>query len=103
MPQQALALANSELAVTQARSLAKKLSDEVRSDDEFVTASFRRILARDPKRAEREVCLDFLNARTKDSTVTKAVNTEKAADPILRARENLLLVLLNHNDFITIR
>jgi len=104
MPQQALALANSELAVTQARSLAKVLSDEVRTDNEFVGASFRRILARDPKRGERELCLNFLNARTKDSaTVTKASEIEKAADPLLQARENLLLVLLNHNDFITIR
>jgi hypothetical protein len=103
MPQQALALANSELALSQARSLAKALSDEVRSNDEFVSASFHRILARDPKRAERELCLDFLNARTKDATVTKASASEKAADPGLQARENLLLVLLNHNDFITIR
>jgi len=103
MPQQALALANSELAVSQARSLAKVLSDEVRTDDEFVMASFRRILARPPKRAERDLCLDFLNARTKESTVTKATKAAKAADPILQARENLLLVLLNHNDFITIR
>jgi hypothetical protein len=83
MPQQALALANSELAITQATALAKTLSSQ--TDDEFVAEAFQRVLARKPKRAEAELCGQFLSS------------------PQARARENLLLVLFNHNDFVTIR
>jgi hypothetical protein len=83
MPQQALALANSELAIAQARSLAKTLSAETPADDEFITHAFLRILARKPNHKEQSVCLEFL----------QKPNT----------RENFLLVLFNHNDFVTIR
>jgi hypothetical protein len=103
MPQQALALANSELARAQAQALAKRLSGEVRSDDEFVSAAFESVLARSPKRQERQLCLDFLNSSTRNSGTVKAANDQKSGDPVLRARENLLLILFNHNDFITIR
>jgi hypothetical protein len=96
MPQQALALANSELAIAQARSLAKTLSGEVR-DDEFITEAFRRILARPPKAEEKSLCTKFLQ-----KPPTASVD-EKSGNPELRTRENLLLVLFNHNDFVTIR
>jgi hypothetical protein len=98
MPQQALALANSELAIAQARSLAKTLSDEVR-DDGFITEAFRRILARKPGRDEAEACAEFLQKGT--GQVEPA--DSKKSDRALRSRENLLLVLFNHNDFVTIR
>jgi hypothetical protein len=83
MPQQALALANSEVAIAQANSLAKGLAG--RSDDEFVVEAFQRVLARNPKRQEAELCKSFLSPKQ------------------ARSRENLLLVLFNHNDFVTIR
>jgi hypothetical protein len=83
MPQQALALANSELAIAQARSLTKAL--EAHHDEEFVREAFQRVLARKPKRNELNLCREFLGSKQG------------------RARENLLLVLFNHNDFVTIR
>jgi len=101
MPQQALALANSELAIAQARALAKPLSAEAAADDEFVREAFRRILARPPKAQELEACVEFLEKRV--PSVEKALADTKAADTSVRARENLLLVLFNHNDFVTIR
>ena len=83
MPQQALALANSEVAIAQANSLAKGLS--ARNDDEFVVEAFQRVLARKPNRPETDLCKSFLSPKQP------------------RSRENLLLVLFNHNDFVTIR
>jgi hypothetical protein len=83
MPQQALALANSELALAQAKSLAKTIG--ALSDDQFIAAAFQRVLARKPKRDEAQLCAQFLSSKQP------------------RARENLLLVLFNHNDFVTIR
>jgi hypothetical protein len=83
MPQQALALANSELAIAQARSLAKTL--QPCDDQAFIAEAFERVLARKPKRDEMALCGQFLESKQ------------------TRARENLLLVLFNHNDFVTIR
>ena len=101
MPQQALALANSELAIAQARSLAKTLSAATRSDEEFIAEAFRRILARKPNAEERKLCVEFLEKPS--AAVEKASADEKSGNAALRARENLLLVLFNHNDFVTIR
>jgi hypothetical protein len=97
MPQQALALGNSELAIAQARALAKTLSDEVRDDGALITEAFRRILARKPKREEAAACAEFLQRGASE------VEETKKSDRALRPRENLLLVLFNHNDFVTIR
>jgi hypothetical protein len=86
VPQQALALANSELAVNQARRLAAALRTEIGPDDKrFIGEAFRRILGRGPGPEETRLCAEFLSR------------------PSDRSRENLVLVLLNHNDFVTVR
>jgi hypothetical protein len=91
VPQQALAMANSELTLNESRSLAKKLSAEAGDDgDAFAGAAFEHILARHPKPDELKLCREFLQTRTQNSTST-------------RAREALVTVLFNHNDFVTIR
>ena len=97
MPQQALAMGNSELALRQARSLAATLAAESAGDDaRFVDRAFQRILARRPTPAEARECRDFL-----DTPIPAGISAaERAA---LRARENLVLVLLNHSDFVTVR
>ena len=84
MPQQALALANSELALTEARRLAKQLATD--DDEGFVRAAFAQVLARRPTAEETRLGRDFLAVTVKE-----------------RARENFVLVLLNHNDFVTVR
>jgi hypothetical protein len=86
MPQQALAMGNSKIAFAQARSLAEKLSTETRAED-FIAAAFERILARLPSEEERKECLQFLTKRSDGKS----------------ARENVVLVLFNHNDFVTVR
>lgn len=88
-PQQALALANSPLTIRQARRLAEQLEAE---DDpaRFVAALFRRILARPAEEEELRMCVGFLEKRAEETSLR-------------RAREHLVLVLFNHNDFVTIR
>jgi hypothetical protein len=87
LPQQALALANSELSLRMARRLARALSDQAGSDPSgFITAAFERVLSRPPTDAERAECLRYLGP-----------------DAGSRRRESLVHVLLNHHDFVTIR
>ena len=111
VPQQALALANSELALAQARLLARELSSETDGDTtRFAALAFRRILARRPSQDETRLCADFLSRQTERQNEPKLmpaslkVDEQKASpDPAQRARENLVLVLMNHNDFVTVR
>lgn len=86
MPQQALALANSEIAQAQAKALATALAS-TKDSKEFIETACRRILARSAKAEEISLCEQFLAANPNQD----------------RARENLILVLFNHNDFVTIR
>jgi hypothetical protein len=100
MPQQALALANSELTLREARHLARALFSQVGADAaKFTTEAFLRILARRPTSQELKLCADFLTEQTKRLSEQKS----PPADSALRARENLVLVLFNHNDFVTVR
>ena len=114
VPQQALALANSELTLLLGRSLARKLSAEssVQSAD-FIKIAFEQVLSRPPRAEEAAACAEFLTQQERfyqekrallTGTAGAPVDTAKpSADPILRARENLVHVLINHNDFVTIR
>ena len=86
MPQQSLALANSELTLAQSKVLAKGLADG--NDAAFVCGAFERVLGRGPTDGETKTCLEFLKSKTRDPA---------------RLREDLFLVLFNHNDFVTIR
>jgi hypothetical protein len=110
MPQQALALANSELAVKEARHLAHALSNESSSDIEmFIGTAFQKIIARAPSPDELHVCREFLTNQSRPSSdrVTQIANKTEpstaSTDSEHRARQNLVLVLFNHNDFVTIR
>jgi len=83
MPQQALALSNSDLSVQCGRRLAEKLS-AFSDDTAFVTVAFETILNRPPRATEISACLEFLGVGG-------------------NSRELLIHALLNHNDFVTIR
>lgn len=90
-PQQALALQNSPLTQRQSGILGERLGAAAGDDDAaFIGAAFEAILARPATAEELAACADFLH--------------EKSADPgRARARVNLIGVLFNHSDFITIR
>ncbi|HUE69947.1 MAG TPA: DUF1549 domain-containing protein [Pirellulaceae bacterium] len=117
-PQQALAMANSPLTLAQSRLLAKKLSDSLgnvaaeEGPKQFVEGAFVRILCREPSGEELQACLEFLaeqSQRLSDASSLSAFTAGAAAlvppssDPAQRARENLVHVLMNHNDFVTVR
>ncbi len=78
VPQQALALANSKLSRDLSKVLAARLSSEHKEPAAFARAAFETILGRSPSAKEMELAAK--------------------AQP-----ENLVHVLFNHNDFITIR
>lgn len=112
IPQQALALANSALSVSAARQLASQLSQSSPETSEFIRKSFQHVLSRSPAEEELRACEQFLKSQSellkKSDTLTSISGKSKstmqpAAKPEQRARENLLHVLLNHNDFISVR
>jgi hypothetical protein len=111
MPQQALALGNSEVALRHARLTARALHAAAGTDSaKFVTLAFEKLLSRAPTRAEKETCLDFLKEQSAKFAAAKsrpmspdADGARPASEPALRARENLVHVLFNHHEFVTIR
>jgi hypothetical protein len=111
LPQQALALANSELATTHARITARALAAKAGDDPAaFTAAAFERVLSRPPTAEETADCVAFLKEQTRRHAEANAPpappdadGKAPAADPALRARENLVQVLFNHNDFVTVR
>ncbi len=111
VPQQALALANSELSLAMARVIASQLGT-AGDGQEFVAAAFEHVLGRAPSDEEARASADYLRSQAelyRDSSGLSRFVTgpqakvKPATEPAQRARESLVHVLLNHNDFVTIR
>ena len=108
-PQQALALANSELAIKHSRILARAIAGKQGMQAEaFVNVAFASVLSRPPTDEERSECIAFLKQQAQlygPARTPLAVVDEKlpSPDPDLRARENLVRILFNHHEFLTIR
>ena len=94
VPQQALALANSALALESASAIASRIEASA-SDEAFVEEAFTRILARPAAAEEVQECMRFLA----DFEALGGAGDKRKE----RARIQLVHALLNHNDFITIR
>ena len=117
MPQQALSLVNSHLALTQSRLLARDLSKAATtaapsSDADFIRLAFERVLSRSPQLDELTKTDAFLQRQaaafadpTKLTRTATGLNSTvpPSTDPRQRARENLVHVLLNYHEFVTIR
>ena len=115
IPQQALALANSALVKTQSRRLAQSIISTIGGDADdarFINAAFTGILSRTPTPEETGACREFLGKQAallaEPKRLTAAVvgdvsQLPPAKEPRARAKENLIAVLFNHNDFISIR
>src|SRR5690606_20055322 len=93
VPQQVLALANSPLAVAQARLTAATLSESAASDDKdddsarFVERAFELVLSRAPSSDELRECLRFLEEQTAvlAANANAAPATSTAASPEAKA------------------
>ncbi|MCX7387954.1 MAG: DUF1549 domain-containing protein [Planctomycetales bacterium] len=98
VPQQALALTNSDLTHESSVAIVKAWQEsEQQATEPFIVAMFEQILSRLPTPAEERVCRDAL-ARQQ----TLATNPDSGAT-LTESRESLVRILLNHNDFLTIR
>jgi hypothetical protein len=114
VPQQALALANGEFATRQSRRIAARLSDGTPDAGAFIERAYREILGRTPRADEREVCQAFLASPAAAGVAEQPPgngppgNPATAVPPLTsdqqrRARENLIHVLINSHDFVTVR
>lgn len=118
VPQQALAMTNSPLALNSARRLAAQLTQRLATESnadfteaDWIRCAFEHALSRLPTDAELAACERFLERHRQlveqdGQHLYPAIRVEVTAaseDPRQHARENLLHVLLNHNDFVTIR
>lgn len=106
VPQQALALTNSELvhqssvAIVKAWQESRPDANEATPHDaapSFITAMFEQILSRAPTEAELRVCREVLE---RQQALAAQVDVAQA---VTQARESLVRILLNHNDFVTVR
>jgi hypothetical protein len=110
-PQHALALANSELTLRSSRIIAAMLTKRPANDNRtFTVAAFERMLSRKPTEDELKECTAFLEKQTKRyqllglKPAAPSANGQKpSTDPAQRARENLVHVLFNHHEFVTMR
>jgi hypothetical protein len=122
IPQQALVLSNSKLAREMSQALAERLWAKIASETDpavsggsaaepvqgrFIKAAFQKVLGRGPTVDEVVACEGFLaqqdpfqegnGAADGNGTDALAKGSEAAA------RASLVQVLINHNDFVTVR
>jgi hypothetical protein len=99
VPQQALALSNSKLALAAAARINARLHQQLgdATDTQFARAAFETVLAGTPTAAEQAACEEAL------ARLEELLRQRKDPDPVRRARGDLIHALVNHNDFITIR
>ncbi len=117
VPQQALALMNSALALDQSRLLAEVLTKQVGDKNDeptntaFITAAFETVLSNSPTEAELAASRRFLQdhsqlVATSPQAVFPAGGQSQrgpSSVPAQRARENFVHVLFSHNAFVTVR
>lgn len=100
IPQQALTLANSRLAYQSAQRITANLSQELAGqenpeDNQFVKLAFLTILGREPSKAESTTVLQAL-------AELKQLSSGQP-NSLSRSRTNIVMALINSNDFVTIR
>ncbi len=99
VPQQALALENSSLAMEMSRKITEKIlvANQNASREEFIRKAFLTVLCVEPTASEQQVVADAM------AFLIDAAKRENDQDPELRARIKVVQALINHNDFVTVR
>ncbi len=81
-------------------------------DASFIAVAFEQVLGRGPVPEERDACLSYLARQAERLAEPNGLTPFESGpedtvppspDPRQRARENLVHVLMNHTDFLTIR
>jgi hypothetical protein len=103
VPQQALAMTNSRLVLDLSRPIADRVTNHLAAsgrpadDETFTRAAFLLLLAAEPSDKELAACSRGLGEWR------KLPEAGSGATAAAFARANLVWVLLNHNDFVTVR
>ncbi|MEO8269470.1 MAG: DUF1549 and DUF1553 domain-containing protein, partial [Aureliella sp.] len=92
VPQQALALTNSKLVLTASEQIAERLASDAASQGDFIAKSFKALLSISVNETELAAC----------ETALATWGSQPGGSPE-QARAHLIWVLLNHNDFVTLR
>ena len=92
VPQQALAMANSRVVLEHCASIVQILSADNLDERQFVSRAFVYILGRTANPQEIDACLVALKRWEEIPSTAEGM-----------PRESLVWVLLNHNDFVTLR
>ncbi|MGC1273284.1 MAG: DUF1553 domain-containing protein [Planctomycetaceae bacterium] len=113
VPQQALAEMNSRLSREQSRLVAARLSaQDTESLETLIGLAFEKVLCRPPTSEERAACVAFVAEQEQrlsaPATLLKIeagpdVSVPAPTAPRERAVADLIHVLMNHHDFVTIR
>lgn len=108
IPQQALAMTNSDLVHKMSEAIVGNWESTERTHtangglndtERFVVAMFEQLLSRAPTDAELQLCLTAFE--TQRSLSTQASNGAAASKR--KAQESIVRALFSHNDFVTIR
>ena len=99
VPQQALALSNSKLALEMAVEISRKIQSTIKSKDmdAFTEQAFFTLLGRMPEKQETKECLKFRQQ------LSDLLSKQKGTSSSERIQTRLVHALMNHNDFISIR
>jgi hypothetical protein len=92
VPQQALALSNSALALESAEKIALRITEIAPEEENFIRSAFRCVTAINPNEEELAASAAAIAAWQKLPGESKH-----------SARVNFIWVLINHNDFVTLR
>ena len=106
VPQQALALANSELSLSASERIAEQIDRALThapfnatDDIAFIRHAFHTVLGQSPSQAEIDASLDSLRA-WRALPDSRESTSPPRTEP---ARAHLVWALLNHSDFVTLR
>lgn len=103
VPQQALAMANSKLTLTTAAKIAARVSESSphATADQTIEAIFETVLGRRPSVEELVECKQYCQQMSPLTGEPAITQDNQTMGPKTQAR--LVHVLLNHNDFVSIR
>lgn len=91
VPQQALALSNSQLVLESSEQIATKLYAQTKEEAMFIREAFRNIVGIEPTEAEIAASQNAI------------AEWQKLSGDTATARSHFVWALINHNDFVTLR